>query len=84
MNRLTAIGFASLVAYGILLAAKWDGAPAPAANGSSEVVAADPAPAPGTTCTFRARSATPRPRSCEAALCLAGRPPYAGLAMRTT
>jgi hypothetical protein len=28
MNRLTAIGFASLVAYGILLAAKWDGAPA--------------------------------------------------------
>lgn len=30
MNRLTAIGLASLVAYGVLLAAKWDGQPAPA------------------------------------------------------
>ena len=28
MNRLTAIGLASLVAYGVLLATKWDGAPA--------------------------------------------------------
>jgi hypothetical protein len=38
MNRLTAIGFASLVAYGILLAAKWDGAPAAASSGSGAVV----------------------------------------------
>ena len=28
MNRLTAIGLASLAAYGVLLATKWDGAPA--------------------------------------------------------
>ena len=33
MNRLTAIGLASLVAYGVLLAAKWDGAPAAAVRG---------------------------------------------------
>ncbi|HQZ44541.1 MAG TPA: hypothetical protein PK042_00425 [Usitatibacteraceae bacterium] len=43
MNRLTAIGLASLVAYGVLLFAKWDGAPASAATGSSEVLAAEPA-----------------------------------------
>lgn len=42
MNRLTAIGFASLIAYGILLAAKWDGAPAPATDGSGVVAATDP------------------------------------------
>ncbi len=61
MNRLTAIGLASLVAYGILLAAKWDGAAAPAANGSSEVVAADPAPArPEADRLVQARTPTPR------------------------
>lgn len=32
MNRLTAIGFASLVAYGVLLAAKWDGSTPPSAG----------------------------------------------------
>lgn len=44
MNRLTVIGLASLVAYGILLAAKWDGVPAPAAS-SVDAVAANPEPA---------------------------------------
>ena len=41
MNRLTAIGFASLVAYGVLLATKWDGSPAAASKGSGTVVATD-------------------------------------------
>lgn len=43
MNRLSAIGLASLVAYGVLLVAKWDGSPAQAGPGTSEVVAAEPA-----------------------------------------
>lgn len=42
MNRITVIGVASLVAYGVLLATKWDGAPA-AAGGNPEAVS--PAPA---------------------------------------
>ncbi len=37
MNRLTAIGLASLVAYGILLATKWDGSTAAVPAGSGEV-----------------------------------------------
>ena len=36
MNRITAIGLASLVAYGILLAAKWDGSPERAQAAASE------------------------------------------------
>lgn len=43
MNRLTAIGFASLIAYGVLLAAKWDGAPASAAGGIAGVPASESA-----------------------------------------
>lgn len=43
MNRLTAIGLASLVAYGVLLAAKWDGNPAlgEAAPGEPAVASRD-------------------------------------------
>ena len=41
MNRLTAIGLASLVAYGVLLVAKWDGSgaspeAAPAAKSAAD------------------------------------------------
>lgn len=43
MNRLTAIGLASLVAYGVLLASLWDESPATATAGSGSVVANDPA-----------------------------------------
>ena len=47
MNRLTAIGLASLVAYGVLLAAKWDGAPAVAEGASAAVSASEPAAGKG-------------------------------------
>lgn len=43
MNRLTAIGFASLVAYGILLAAKWDGS-VPSSAGAAIASSASPSP----------------------------------------
>ena len=58
MNRLTAIGFASLVAYGILLAAKWDGAPA--AAGAEHRAAA---PAAEASHHGRVRAAASRQRS---------------------
>ncbi len=41
MNRLTAIGLASLVAYGVLLAAKWEGAPSASPTGISTLSATD-------------------------------------------
>lgn len=41
MNRLTAIGFVSLVAYGLLLAAKWDSDPTPANGGSAVISTAE-------------------------------------------
>ena len=40
MKRLTAIGLASLVAYGVLLAAKWEGQPAPTQAPTGEQTAA--------------------------------------------
>jgi hypothetical protein len=43
MNRLTAVGLVSLVAYGVLLVAKWEGSPSPAKAGTASVVASAPA-----------------------------------------
>ena len=64
MNRLSAIGLASLVAYGVLLVAKWDGSAAPAGAGSSEVVAAEPASAAHASAqTFVQARAAPHPRT---------------------
>ena len=45
MNRLTAFGLASLVAYGVLLASLWDGSSSSASSGSGSVVANDQAAA---------------------------------------
>ncbi|MBL0141160.1 MAG: hypothetical protein IPP91_03630 [Betaproteobacteria bacterium] len=39
MNRITAIGLVSLVAYGVLLATKWEGAPAPVSSHSEAISA---------------------------------------------
>lgn len=62
MNRLTAIGFASLVAYGILLAAKWDGSAPPSAGAaiaSSASHSPHSRPAQGVVATsFGTRTAT--------------------------
>jgi len=64
MNRLTAIGFASLVAYGVLLATKWDGAappttPGPAAQSEAQMPLARPAQGSGVVATsFGSRGAT--------------------------
>lgn len=62
MNRLTAIGFASLVAYGVLLAAKWDGS-APSSAGAAIAPSASHStlsrPAQGVVATsFGSRTAT--------------------------
>lgn len=46
MNRVTAIGFASLVAYGILLAAKWDATSASAKGSEAPVPAVSVAHGP--------------------------------------
>jgi hypothetical protein len=43
MNRITAIGLASLVAYGVLLAAKWEGSPPAPQAGSGAPGAGQPA-----------------------------------------
>lgn len=46
MNRITAIGLASLVAYGVLLVTKWGGTGVPAADVSASKAASVPATAP--------------------------------------
>ncbi|MCW5591533.1 MAG: hypothetical protein KIS74_05520 [Burkholderiales bacterium] len=64
MNRLTAIGLASLVAYGVLLATLWDGSPAPSAAGARAAATADaaiPAPVPASASGVSAREAAARP-----------------------
>ncbi|MDH5265846.1 MAG: hypothetical protein OEX21_13945 [Betaproteobacteria bacterium] len=65
MNRLTAIGFASLVAYGLLLAAKWDGS-APSSAGAAVAHSASQSapsrPAQGVVATsFGGRTASAHP-----------------------
>lgn len=60
MNRLTAIGFASLVAYGVLLATKWDGSPAAGAKGSGTVIATDATGEAGASRSAVEANAAPR------------------------
>ncbi len=62
MNRLTAIGLASLVAYGVLLATLWDGKAASPGAGARAGASADPAiPIPASTSAVSAREAAARP-----------------------
>ncbi|NJD87071.1 MAG: hypothetical protein FIB05_03510 [Betaproteobacteria bacterium] len=62
MNRLTAIGLASLVAYGVLLATLWDGSPASSAAGA-RAAAGDPAvPVPVSAPLATAREPAARPQ----------------------
>jgi hypothetical protein len=63
MNRLTAIGIASLVAYGVLLVAKWGDAPAgrEAAPAAGRMAPAAAAFAPGSAGSLIAANATSRP-----------------------
>ena len=46
MNRLTAIGLASLVAYGVLLASKWDAGEASREAPAADLAAEEQSPAP--------------------------------------
>jgi len=62
MNRLTAIGLASIVAYGVLLATLWDGSSASPATGT-RAAAGDPAtPVPVSVSHVIAREPAPRPQ----------------------
>lgn len=64
MNRLTAIGLASLVAYGVLLASKWDAGEAsreaPAADVAAEAQSPAPSPADSRIEVARATPAVSR------------------------
>ena len=62
MKRLTAIGLASLAAYGVLLASLWDGNPASSPEGSGSVVANDsPTAAAVSSSVVAVREAAARP-----------------------
>ncbi len=65
MNRLTAIGLVSLVAYGVLLASMWDESPARSAAGNGAIVARDdaaPNAGPAPASAIQARESAARPR----------------------
>jgi hypothetical protein len=63
MNRLTAIGLASLLAYAVLLASMWDGSSPSASSGSGSVVANDSAnKGPVATQNRSVREAASRPQ----------------------